>query len=179
MEKKVGKGNKLLHGLLDLFLDIARYTLSIDLHRVTAASRRCSSNADLAQGISGLVSLLQQTSDNPGCSIMLVQCCRELLSSLRELLAQSVSFECESVPFVLEGREEGGDRGECGRSWANNPGRCGTVSWGQSEGRKEGERGTFELNQISRGQLLAGDGILAVLGDVGLYQTFLEDGARL
>lgn len=88
-----------------------------------------------------------------------------------------MGFKCEGVPFVLEGREEGRDGGERGWPWTNDSGRCGIVSWEQVKGEEAG--GTFELNQIGRGQLLAGDGIFAVLGDVGLYQAFLEDGAGL
>lgn len=45
--------------------------------------------------------------------------------------------------------------------------------------RLERGGGTFELDQVCDGEVFAGDGVGAVLGDVGFYQAFLEDGARL
>ena len=72
------------------------------------------------------------------------------------MLSQRVGFQRERVPLVLEDGEEGGDGGQGGRAWADSA-------------------GGFQVDEVGGGEVFAGDGIFAVLRDVGFYETFFED----
>lgn len=91
---------------------------------------------------------------------MLIQSIGQLIARLRQLLLQFERLEGESVPFVLKGRQEGGNRSECGRAWTNDPGRL------------DGQE-VFEV------ELIASDGILAILLNVLFDQPLLENSASL
>ena len=51
---------------------------------------------------------------------MLIQGRGELFSRAGELLLEVICLEGEVVPFVLEGGEQRGDGGECGRARADD-----------------------------------------------------------
>lgn len=53
---------------------------------------------------------------------MLVECIGQLVPCLGELLLKLEGLQREGVPFVLEGRQEGGDRGEGGRARLHDAG---------------------------------------------------------
>lgn len=87
---------------------------------------------------------------------MLVEGSAEFLTGLRKLLLQLVGLEGDGIPFVLESGEEGGDGGEGRRTWANGA-LC------------------LELDKVVGGELFAVDGVGAMLGNVCLNQTLLEN----
>jgi hypothetical protein len=97
----------LVHLLSELLWQLLH---AINLHLIAIDST--SSNSDLAQSISSLVSLPRESCNNSDSSIVLVQRCGKFFPGARELLLDVICLEGQRVPFVLEGREEGWDRCE-------------------------------------------------------------------
>ncbi len=127
------------------------------MHRIAIGSSRTPrADCDLRQRVPRLVPLPLQPRNHPRRRVILVQRRAELLSCLRKLLLQLERLERYGVPLVLEGGQEGGDRGEGGRAWTDDA------------------RG-LELDEVVGRQFFAVDWVRAVLGDVGLDQALLED----
>lgn len=80
---------------------------------------------------------------------MLVERIGQFVPCLRELLLQLEGLQREGVPFVLEGRQEGGNRGEGGRARLH-------------------DSGGLDKEEVFEVELFAGDRVLAVLLDVFL-----------
>lgn len=91
---------------------------------------------------------------------MLVESISQLVACLRELLLELEGLQGKGVPFVLEGRQEGGDRGQGGWSGFH-------------------DAGGLDGKEVFEVELFAGDGVLAILLNVLLDQSLLEDSARL
>lgn len=87
---------------------------------------------------------------------MLVEGRAELLPSLRKLLLKLVCLEGNGVPFVLKGSEERGNRSK-------------------SRGTRADDALGFELDQVIYSELLAIDGVGAMLSNVCVNQALLED----
>lgn len=128
----------------------------IDGHRI--AIGRATRDSNPRKSVPRLVPLPRQPRNDANRSIVLVQSRRELLTGAGQLLLQVIRLERQRVPFVLEGREEGGDRCQRWGSWPDN------VRLGEGE-------------EVVGRQGFAGSGLGAILRDVLFDEALLEDGA--
>lgn len=114
----------------------------------------------LGQGLSGLVSLLGQTSHHSNSRVLLVQRRAELRFGFLQLLAQRKHLLRGRIPLVLERLQQRRD---------------GCVLWRLGPGGRVG----VDWQQIFDRQLFAVDGIFAVFLDVRFDEPALEDVAGL
>ena len=135
--------------------DLCRQRLAIDLHAVAVRHGAAGVDGHLGQGIARLVALLRQSRDDADRGVVLVQRRAEFLPRLSQLLAQRVRLQRQRVPLVLEHRQQRRDRRQRRRPRPDDARRP-------------------QVDQVLDRQLLARDGVLAILGDVCLDEPFLE-----
>lgn len=138
--KRKGHRNIRLVCLVDVLNEILGQRLIIHSHCVAAIASITSRHSDPRKGSPCLVAFLDQARNDPHTGIVLVESVCELLTGLRQLFPQFESLKGQGIPFVLEGREEGGDRGQGGRPGSHDAGGL------------DGEE-VFEV------ELVAGDGV--------------------
>lgn len=147
----------LLVCLIDLGSQVLGQGLVVDSHGLAATSS-AGRHGHLGEGIPGFIAFLGEARNDADGGIVLVERSCQLLSGLCQLLLQFIRLQGERVPLVLKGREKGGNGGQRGRSGVD-------------------DSGGLDGQKILEVELVAGDGILAVLFDILLDESLFEDGA--
>lgn len=146
--------------LIDVSSELLGQRLVVHSHLVSVGSAATSRHGDPRERRSRLVAFFGQPRDDADGGIVLVEGIGQLVACLRQLLLELEGLEGQGVPLVLEGRQEGGDGGQGGRPRAH-------------------DAGGLDGQEVFEVELIAGDGVLAVLLDVLLDQPLLENSARL
>lgn len=149
----------LLLRLVHLGGQLLGQALVVHLHRVSIGSAS-TADGNIRQRFPRLVSFTRQSRNHARRSVILVQRRAQLLPRLRKLLLQRKRLEHNRIPLVLERAEQRRDRGEVRRA-----------------GRHYTRR--LELDEVFDREVLAGDGVGVVFGDVRFDEPLFEDIAAL